>query len=170
MAKPTMHCWRHIRSVVRPRTVIDAGELCASHALRPGLCADAASASDAAAKATYPAFRDEMVMTLLAVADSHPWGARSQELLAGPDPATVAILPRLVSTCDTGRHVHRLAALAPDDAPLRCTLLRESNLSAQSRATARLGCPAVHARQQKLRVPQARQTRCAGVARGGHQD
>lgn len=56
----------------------------------------AASASDAAAKATYPAFRDEMVMTLLGVADSHPWGARTQELLAGPDPASVAMLPRSV--------------------------------------------------------------------------
>ena len=79
-------------------------------ALTPALCTNAASAADAAAKATYPAFRDEMVMTLLAVADSHPWGARSQELLAGPDPANVAILPRSVPALQP--HVHIRAGLS----------------------------------------------------------
>lgn len=78
----------------------------------------AASASDAAAKATYPAFRDEMVMTLLAVADSHPWAARSQELLAGPDPDNVATLPRCVCSiwvlnCYKNSYVGAKALLGP---------------------------------------------------------
>lgn len=61
------------------------------------LSLNAASANDAAAKATYPAFRDELVTTLLVVVDRHPWAARSQELLTGPDPDALAALPRCAS-------------------------------------------------------------------------
>lgn len=58
-----------------------------------GKGASAGSKSDAAAKATYPAFRDELVATVLVTVERHPWAARSQELLAGPSPEGLLRLP-----------------------------------------------------------------------------
>jgi hypothetical protein len=56
-------------------------------------------------------------MTLLGVADSHPWGARTQELLAGPDPASVAMLPRSPSLAQDPQSNRTPQAHTRRDAP-----------------------------------------------------
>ena len=48
-------------------------------------CGAAAEKADgAAARHSFPAYRDELVTTLLATIDHHPWGRRTAELTQAP--------------------------------------------------------------------------------------